>query len=139
MKKLINIYKTYEEVLNYLIVGLLTTLVSLIVYYLCVFTILNPVNPFELQIANILSWFISVIFAYFTNRKYVFKSKNNNITKEISKFFGARLITLFIDMFFMFITVTMFKFNDKCMKIFSNIIVIILNYILSKMFVFIKK
>ena len=138
IKEVIKLYKKYEEIINYLIVGVLTTVVSLVSYYLLVFTVLNPQHPFELQLANIISWLVAVIFAYITNRKYVFKSKNNNIKKEATKFLGARLITLVMDMLFMFITVTLLKFNDKIMKIISNVIVIILNYLLSKLFVFIK-
>ena len=138
MKKILDLYKKYEEIINYLIVGFLTTLISLIVYYLCVFTILNPNVPLELQIANITSWLLAVIFAYIMNRIYVFKSKNKNIRKEATKFFGARIITLIFDMLFMFSTVTLLRLNDKIMKIISNVIVIILNYVFSKIFVFIK-
>src|SRR5574344_2304183 len=71
MKKLIN---KYGEVIRYLIIGVLTTVVSLATYYLCVHTILNASNAIELQIANIISWVVSVTFAFFTNRSYVFKS-----------------------------------------------------------------
>lgn len=58
----------------YLIFGVLTTVVSLAVYYLLIFTVLNPENAIQLQIANILSWVAGVAFAYITNRKYVFES-----------------------------------------------------------------
>ena len=139
MKKLINLYKKYEELINYLIVGVLTVVVTLIVYYICVYTILDPSNAIELQIANVISWFFAVLFAYYANRKYVFKSKEQNILKEGLKFYGARVVTLLIDMLFMFLTVTTFSLNDKIMKILSNIIVIILNYIISKLFIFVHK
>lgn len=139
MKEVKKIYLKYKEIINYVIVGVLTTLVSLLSYYGLVLTILNPDVSWQLQLANIISWLISVTFAYITNRKYVFESKNNKILKEASKFYGARVLTLLLDMLFMYITVTIFKFNDKIMKILSNIIVLILNYILSKLFVFIKK
>ena len=78
MEKILNLYKKYKEIINYLIVGVLTTVVSLAVYYISVFTFLNPDNSIQLQIANILSWIAGVAFAYFTNRKYVFESKNKN-------------------------------------------------------------
>lgn len=139
IKKLYKIYKNYEEIINYLIVGFLTTVLSLSIYYISVLTILDPNISIQLQIANILSWIGGVIFAYVTNRKVVFKSVDKNVKKEASKFLGARLLTLFFDMLFMFLTVTLFKFNDKIMKIISNIIVIVLNYLFSKMFVFLKK
>ena len=129
----------YKEIINYLIFGVLTTLVSLLTYYLLVYTILNPNKPLELQIANIISWITCVTFAYITNRKYVFNSKDKNIIKEIIKFYSSRLSTLFIDMLIMFIFVTKLNFNDKIIKIIVQIIIIILNYILSKLLVFKNK
>ena len=134
-----DIYQKYGEIINYLVVGALTVLVTLIIYYGCTKWFLNPANSFELQVSNVISWLGAVIFAYFANRKYVFKSQNTNILKESSKFFTSRILTLVIDMLFMFITVTKLGLNDKIMKLFSNIIVIILNYIISKLYVFIKK
>lgn len=139
MKKLENIYYKYEEIINYLFIGGCTTLISLATYYICVFTVFNPDNPILLQLANIVSWIVAVIFAYYTNRKVVFKSDNKNIKSEASKFFGARIITLIIDMLFMWLTVSVFKLNDKIMKIVSNVIIVILNYVFSKIFVFIKE
>lgn len=133
------IYHKNEEIWNYLIVGGLTTLVSLIVYYVCVCTFLNASNAIELQIANIISWIISVAFAYITNRVFVFKSKARNIMKEASSFVGSRVITLILDMLIMFIIVTLLHLNDKIGKIVSQIVVIIGNYIISKLFVFKQK
>ncbi len=131
-------YDKYEELINYLIIGVITTIISLSVYYLCVFTILNPNNPILLQIANILSWVSGLIFAYIANRKIVFKSKEKNIAKELTKFTIGRISTLLIDMLIMFISVTLLNLNDKIMKIISNIVIIVLNYILSKFIVFKK-
>lgn len=139
MKKIINLYKKYEEIINYIIVGGLTTAVSLITYYLCVFTILNPNNPIELQVANIISWIFSVTFAYFTNRKYVFKSNEVNIAKECTKFYTSRIFTLLLDMLFMFLFVTKFNINDKISKLIVQVLIVIGNYIISKFFVFIKE
>ena len=68
-------YTKYKEILNYLIVGVLTTVISLGTYYALVFTILNPKNGIQLQIANITSWILSVTFAYISYRIFVFKSK----------------------------------------------------------------
>lgn len=138
MNKLINIYKDKKEIINYLIIGVLTTLVSLITYYLLTFTILDPNNDIQLQIANIISWIISVAFAYITNRKFVFESKSKDIKKELSKFVSSRITTLIIDMLLMFILVSLLHFNDKVIKLIVQVIVIILNYIFSKLFVFNK-
>ena len=123
----------------YLIFGVLTTVVSLAVYYALIFTVLNPENAIQLQIANILSWIAGVAFAYVTNRKYVFESKETNKVKELSKFVTSRLVTLFLDMFIMFIGVTCLKGNDKIVKLISQVLVIIGNYVFSKIFVFKKK
>ena len=138
IKKAKKIYKKYDEIINYLIVGVLTTIVSLIIYYGLVYTILNPQNPIQLQIANILSWIGAVAFAYITNRKYVFKSKSKNIKKEAASFVSSRILTLLMDMGVMFLTVTIFKMNDKIAKLISQVIVTIANYVFSKLFVFKK-
>ncbi len=139
MKKLLSYYKKYEEIVNYLIVGVLSTVVSLASYYICVLTFLNPNNAFELQIANIISWICAVTFAYITNRKIVFKSKEKKYLKEITSFVGSRIITLIIDMFIMFILVTVLRSNDKIAKLVVQVVVTVLNYIFSKIFVFKKK
>lgn len=139
MKKIGELYFKYEEVITYLFIGVCTTVISLLVYYTCVLTLFNPDNPVLLQCANIISWIIAVVFAYFANRKVVFKSKNKNIKNEVSKFVSARVVTLLIDMAFMWLTVSLLGFNDKIMKIISNIIIVILNYVFSKLFVFIKE
>ncbi len=136
MNNIINIYNKNKEIINYLIIGILTTIVSLASYYLLTFTILNPNNAFELQLANIISWILSVLFAYITNRKYVFSSTNKNIKKELSKFISSRFTTLLIDMGLMALLVTILNFNDKLVKLIVQIIVIVLNYIFSKLFVF---
>lgn len=139
MQKLINLYKKYDEIINYLIVGALTILITLIAYYICVSTFLNPNNNTELQIANIISWIIAVIFAYITNRVFVFKSKSKKIFKESITFISSRIITLLLDMLTMYLMVSICNINDKISKLVSQIIVIILNYIFSKIYVFNKK
>lgn len=136
MKKISELIKKYEEIIRYLIIGVLTTVVSLITYYACVNTFLNPNNGLQLQIANIISWIISVAFAYVTNRIFVFKSKSKDIVKEIVTFVGARIATLLIDMAIMFIFVTLLGFNNSIIKLVSQFVVIVANYILSKLFVF---
>lgn len=133
LKKVLN-----KEVIMYLIFGVLTTVVSLLVYYGCIYTFLNPENAVQLQIANIISWIAGVAFAYITNRKFVFESNESNQLKEISKFVTSRLATLFLDMIIMFIGVTCLHGNDKIVKLISQVLVIIGNYIFSKLFVFKK-
>lgn len=139
MKKIKELYIKYKEVINYLIFGVLTTVISLIVYYVTVFTFLNPDNAVQLQIANILSWIAGVTFAYVTNRKYVFESKEKNKVKEASKFVLARVTTLIMDMLIMWLGVTILHLNDKIIKLISQVVIIVSNYIFSKLFVFKNK
>ncbi len=136
---MIKLFNKYKEIINYLIFGVLTTIVSLVVYYGLVATILDASNPFELQIANIISWIISVLFAYITNRKYVFASTNKNKLKEVSTFFSSRIVTLIIDMAIMYLGVSLLKGSDTIIKLISQVIVIVGNYILSKLIVFKKE
>lgn len=139
MKKCMELYRQYKEIINYLIVGVLTTVVSLGVYYACVLTFLDPENAIQLQVANIISWVAAVTFAYFTNRKFVFESKNPDILKEASAFVGARVATLLMDMLCMFIMVTCMGWSDKIAKLVVQFIVTVANYVFSKIFVFRKK
>ena len=142
MKKFWNwcweMYYKYKEIVNYLIVGGLTTILSLGVYYGSVLTFLNPKNELQLQIANILSWTAGVIFAYFMNRIFVFESKEKNKLKEAGKFVSSRVVTLIMDMIIMGVGVSLLKFNDKIMKLISQVVITISNYIFSKVFVFKK-
>lgn len=128
--------KKYKEIIMYLIFGVLTTVVSLATYYLLTISLLDPNKAIELQIANIISWIISVTFAYFTNRKYVFESKNKSRLKEASKFYISRILTLILDMLIMFIGATILHFNDRIIKLIAQIIIIVSNYLLSKLFIF---
>ncbi|MCI7333062.1 MAG: GtrA family protein [Mollicutes bacterium] len=139
IKKVWNLYKKYDEMINYLIVGGLTTVVSLGTYYFCVYTFLNPNNAFQLQIANIISWISCVTFAYFTNRIFVFKSKRTDKLKEAISFYGSRIATLLLEMGIMFVFVTILHFNDKIIKLVAQVVITILNYVLSKLLIFKKK
>lgn len=138
MNAIKNIYVKYKEIINYLIFGVLNTVVSLAVYYISVYTFLNPEIAIQLQIANIISWIVGVAFAYITNRKFVFESNEQNKLKEASKFVTSRIATLLMDMAIMFMGVTIFRLNDKIMKLVSQVVVIIMNYVLSKLIVFKK-
>lgn len=142
-KKVLNLYKKYEEIINYLIVGVLTTVVSLISKWLLLFTILDAKSAIQLQISIIISWICAVVFAYIANRVYVFKSKNKNILKESIEFIGSRLVTLFLEMMIMWFFVTLLQLNSDLWviiwTIFTQIVIIILNYVFSKIFVFKKE
>ena len=138
IKKVIN-----KETILYLIFGVLTTLVNLGVKYSLLFTVLNSENPFELQVSIIISWIVACLFAYITNRIWVFESKSKNIIMEMLKFFGARLVTLGMEMLIMYIFVTALGLNSDMWVIIwtivTQILIIIGNYVLSKIFVFKNK
>lgn len=136
---IIKIYNKYKEIINYLVFGVLTTLINLITYYILISTIFNPDNKIELQITNIIAWITSVTFAYITNKHFVFNSKEQNIKKEVIKFCSSRISTLLVEIILMYIFVSTLKYNDKIIKIITNILVIILNYIISKLLVFKKR
>ena len=143
MKKILELYKKHNEIINYLIVGVLTTIVSLVTKWGLLFTVLDASIALELQIAVIISWILAVIFAYITNRIFVFKSKNKNIVKEIISFFSSRLITLGMEMIIMWFFVTLLKLNsDTWVLIWTlvvQVIITVANYIFSKLLVFKNK
>ena len=137
MKKLIELYKKYSEIINYLIVGVLTTIVSIVIY--AVFTKLFNVNY---MISNIISWIGSVSFAYITNKIFVFKSKCDNekdVLIEVYQFFKYRVFSLLIDILLMYVFVEVIQIDDMISKVIVQFIVVALNYIFSKLFVFKKK
>lgn len=138
-QKLTELCGKHREVTAYLVVGGLTTLVSLAVYYGCVLTFLDPRSPAQLQTANVLSWIASVTFAYFANRRFVFHSRNRNILREAARFYAGRVGTLLLDMAVMFLGVTVLGQNDKLVKPAGQVTVIVANYIISKLFVFKKE
>lgn len=141
--KVKKIYKKYEEVINYIIVGGCTTVVSLVSKYLLLFTVLKASNPIQLQIAVLISWVCAVTFAYITNRLFVFKSKSKSYLEEIAKFFGGRVGTLLMEMVIMWFFCNLLGLNsDMWVFIFTivcQILIMIANYFISKFFVFSKK
>ena len=128
------IYKKYKEIINYLIFGGLTTLVSIGTYAL--FTKLFNI---DYLVSNVLSWIIAVLFAFITNKLFVFESKSKDkkqVSKEMINFFFFRVVSLGIEMVIMYTFVDLLSFNDLITKVIAQVIVILSNYIFSKVFVF---
>lgn len=138
ISKIKNLYQKYEEIIKYVLVGGMTTVVSIVCFYASVWTFLDGNNPLQLQIANIISWIGGVAFAYVTNRTFVFKSENSNIVKEIFSFTGGRVLTLFLDMGLMFLLVTVLGGDYNFSKLVSTVLVMVGNYLISKLLVFKK-
>ncbi len=142
LKNILALYRKYKEIINYLIFGGLTTVVNLATKYNLLFTIFDASNSIELKVSIIISWIVAVLFAYFTNRKFVFESTSKNKFKEFTSFIIARLSTLLLEMIIMWFFVTLLKLNSDLYVIIFTIIaqiaVVIGNYIFSKLFVFKK-
>ena len=145
MKKIWNLYKKYEEIINYLVMGGLTTIVAIGSKLLLLATILDQTNGLELQIAEIISWFLAVTFAYVTNRIFVFKSKTSGskCAREIFNFFKGRIATQLIQMFIMWFFVTLLRLDSNVwvlvFTLVCQVMQIVLNYVISKLLVFKKE
>lgn len=136
MKK---IMKKYEEIISYIVVGGLTTIVSVVTFFGSTLTFLDGNDAIQLQIANGLSWFLAVLFSYYMNRRCVFRSENDNIKKEFISFVSSRILTLLMDIMVMFLGATWLKMNYKAVKIASMVLITVANYVLGKFLVFNKK
>ena len=139
MNKIIGLYKKYKEIINYIIVGGLTTVVSMGIFYGSTWTFLDGNDAIELQVANVISWIGAVVFSYFANRIFVFESKEQNILKEFVAFISSRLLTLLLDMGTMFVLATLLQINYNISKIVAMVIVTVGNYVIGKFLVFKKK
>ncbi len=148
MKKLI---KKYKELILYVVFGVLTTLVNF-----ASFKIFNVIWGEELYLlSNVLAWFISVVFAYVTNKLFVFESRSwkfNVAVKEIGSFFAARVFSFLIEEAGLYVFVDLLGFDAYKIDIFGvviggkmiskiilSVIVVILNYFFSKLVIFKKK
>lgn len=139
--KVKELFKKYEEIIVYLIVGGMTTVVSWISMFFVNFVIFgNPLYPTNIQnlILSVVNWTAGVVFAYPTNRKFVFKSKDPKIFAECSKFVASRISTLILDIVVRQILGLM-GVNVFVATLISAVLVIIGNYVFSKLLVFKKK
>lgn len=139
-KKVTDLIKKFlnKETVSYLIFGVLTTIINIVVFGISE----DFLKPFMSDTAaaltaNIIAWVLSVAFAFITNKLFVFESKNMSfkiIIKELYSFVIARLLSLAFDEAFMMVAI---KFMDSMLaKIISNVFVVIINYVLSKFFIF---
>lgn len=124
----------YRDVIPYLFFGICTTFVNIIVYWVMAY----PLNC-QTMFSTVVAWIVSVLFAYVTNRKWVFHSDASGlkeISKEICSFFSCRLATGVVDLGCMWIFVDILSYNDVVIKVLANVLVIILNYVASKLLIF---
>ena len=133
-------YKKYEEIVNYLIVGFATTGVYMVACFIFERFVWDATIPFENFLINTCGWLVGVIFAFVNNRKFVFKSENKNVTGEVVKFVGGRLLTWGLDVFIMWLFVNAWGIHYWIAKIFvSCVLVMVANYLISKFIVFVKE
>lgn len=139
-KKLQDIYYKYEEKWLYLVFGALTTLVSIVTKLIIFHAV--PGNPkWENTCGVVVSWICAVTFAFFTNKKYVFKNETKTwpeFFRVMASFFGARLATLVMEWLIFFICCDICDMNQTVITFASQVFIFIANYLLSKLFVFRK-
>ena len=129
-----DVFKRYKDIVLYGFFGVMTTLVNILSYWIMVRVFMCPV-----MCGSVIAWITAVLFAYVTNRKWVFHSAAagfGKVTKEIGSFFLCRLATGVLDWGCMYVFVEVFHFNDMLIKTISNIIVILVNYLASKLIIF---
>ncbi|MDO5811221.1 MAG: GtrA family protein [Methanobrevibacter sp.] len=119
-----------KELFLYVVFGTLTTIVNIVVYFALEFIGVNYI------ISNIIAWFLSVLFAYVTNRIWVFESRSPDILKEMTLFFSGRIFSGVLDTALLYLFVDILTLGNTFSKIAVEIIITILNYLLSKLIVF---
>jgi putative flippase GtrA len=131
-KRFLNLYSGYrKEAINYIFFGVLTTAVNWIV-----FQIFNAGLSLNWSIANVIAWICSVIFAYITNRRYVFRSVSQNVVREFWLFVQFRLISLLMEMLLMFVMIEIISASAFFSKVVAAVIVVASNYFFGKVIIF---
>ncbi|WP_240422335.1 GtrA family protein [Listeria costaricensis] len=127
--------KLSKELIMYVIMGVLTTVVNLIVFYLLIST------GADYKVAVVVAWILSVLFAYITNKKYVFENKTSTMKAflwEMGSFFFFRLLSLGLNMIVMIVMVDQMHLGEMFSQIVANVLIIIFNYVASKLVIFRK-
>ena len=134
MKKLLAALGKYRDVLSYLFFGVLTTVVNYLVYLPCY----NRLG-LSAAVSNGIAWVVAVAFAYLTNKPFVFQSHDwslKTVLPELTAFVGCRVGSGFLETGIIFVTVDLLSWNGNVMKLVTSVLVVILNYIGSKLLVF---
>ena len=136
MKKIRALIEKYYDILAYLFFGVLTTVVNYIVYLPCY----NSLG-FSAAVSNVIAWVVAVAFAYLTNKPFVFRSHDwsaKTVVPELTKFVGSRVASGALETGIIFVTVDCLLWNGNVMKLVTSVLVVILNYVASKLLVFRK-
>ncbi|ANZ60835.1 teichoic acid glycosylation protein [Secundilactobacillus paracollinoides] len=137
MIKIKQLWHQYASVISYLVFGVLTTLVNI-----GVFDILDTHAHWNYQVATVIAWFVSVLFAYITNKLWVFDSKTTTsqaFLTELGSFFFFRIVSLFMDMGMMWLGISVLHASPLLTKVIDNVVIVVVNYLFSKVFIFRKQ
>lgn len=132
-----SLWEKYRSILIYIIFGVLTTAVNYLVYIPC----LNLLG-LSASVSNIIAWCVAVLFAFLTNKPFVFESKDwsaKTVVPEFTKFVGTRVASGLVETLILLVTADLLGWNGNIWKLVTNVIVVVLNYIGSKLLVFRKK
>ena len=135
-QKVLAFIHKHKDILVYLVFGVITTVVNYLVY-LPWYNLLN----FSAAVSNVLAWAVAVAFAYVSNKPFVFHSHDwsaQTVVPELGKFVGSRIASGGLETLFIFLTVDCLHWNGNIMKLLTSILVVILNYVASKLLVFRK-
>src|SRR5699024_9276773 len=135
--KLLNLYYRYREIIDYIFFGGLTTLVNIVVFF-----IFDSLLSWPYLVANAIAIVLSILFAYVTNKLFVFKTSSNDLKEniyEFIKFIGFRLLSGLADMFSMWVLVDLIFVDTNLAKLLTQFIVVVLHYVFSKFFIFLWK
>lgn len=137
MDRLNKILRKYGDVLVYLVFGVLTTAVNYVVYLPC-YNLLH----LSAAVSNVIAWVFAVAFAYLTNKPFVFKSYDwsaKTVVPELTKFVMTRIGSGVLETAIIFLTVDVLAWNGNVMKLITSVLVVVINYVGSKLLVFRKK
>ena len=136
MQKIRSLLEKYWDVVTYLFFGVLTTIVNYVIY-LPVYNLLG----LSAAVSNAIAWVVAVAFAYLTNKPFVFRSHDwsaKTVVPELTKFVGCRLASGVMETVILFVTVDLLGWNGNLWKLVTSVLVVILNYLASKLLVFKK-
>lgn len=136
MARLRELFVKYQDIVSYLFFGVLTTAVNYVVYLPC-YNLLG----LSAAVSNVIAWAVSVAFAFLTNKPFVFKSHDwsaKTVVPELAKFVGCRVGSGFLETGIIFLTVDCLRWDGNVMKLVTSVLVVILNYIASRLLVFRK-
>lgn len=136
VRKIFDLVEKYWDIISYLFFGVLTTVVNWLVY----FPLYNWAEV-SATVSTVIAWVVAVAFAYLTNKPFVFRSHDwswKAVKPELVKFLGCRIGSGVMEVFVMWLTVEVLFWNGNLMKILVSVLVVILNYVGSKLLVFRK-